>query len=356
MSTSSLDSLINRLARASVHVQPQQCMPTSEPASEELAVTQETQQQQEITVDDTAIINELLGDFLIQPQPVQEVTSEPPIAAQQVGEVHQNVESSLENFEVIQGLRTEYVREPVRDSVTTTHSLADLSTSRFSGAEWYSKVREKDITIIGCGGIGSWTALMISRFAPRTIILYDPDVIELANMAGQFYKFNDVGKTKVDATSRSMSEYSNFYNTVSVYERFNENSDVSDVVITCLDNMDARKTAFNVWRKHVQNSPNQEECLFIDGRLAAETLQIFAVQGNEPSSFVRYENTLFENYEADAEICSYKQTSFMANMIGSLIANVFVNFIASKQPRGALREIPFKIEYMAEPMWLKIDM
>ena len=197
---------------------------------------------------------------------------------------------------------------------------------------------------------------MLSRFAPRKILLYDPDIIELSNMAGQFYRFEDVGRTKVDAISRSVSEYSNFYNTVTIYDRFNRGSEVSDIVVSCLDNMQSRKSVFDAWCRHVNNSLNKEECLFIDGRLAAETLQIFAVQGNEPSSFTRYKNTLFNDYEADTEVCSYKQTSFMANMIGSLIANVFVNFVASKESIGVLREIPFKIEYMAEPMWLKIDM
>jgi len=79
------------------------------------------------------------------------------------------------------------------------------------------------------------------------------------------------------------------------------------------------------------------------------------VSGDCESDWKRYENTLFNDYEADSEICSYKQTSFMANMIASIITNVFVNFVASGLDGGAAREIPFKTEYLGEMMWLKTD-
>ena len=230
------------------------------------------------------------------------------------------------------------------------------ATSRFSGASWYDSILQKDVTIIGVGGIGSWTALLISRLGVRNMTLYDDDIVELGNMSGQFYRISDVDRPKVDAIASAVAHYSCYSNVTAMPERFTDTSFFSPVVIACLDSMSARKTAFAAWRKAVDGTNNKEDYLFIDGRLSAETLQVFAVSGDDEDNINRYEATLFDDSEADSEICSYKQTSFMANMIASVITNVFVNYVASKLEGGAAREIPFKTEYLGEMMWLKTEM
>lgn len=233
---------------------------------------------------------------------------------------------------------------------------AQEATSRFSGASWYDSILQKDVTIIGVGGIGSWTALLISRLGVKNMTLYDDDTVELGNMSGQFYRISDIDRPKVDAIASAVAHYSCYSNVTAIPERFSDSSFFSPVVIACLDSMSARKTAFTAWRKAVDGTNNKEDYLFIDGRLSAETLQVFAVSGDDEDNINRYEATLFDDSEADSEICSYKQTSFMANMIASVITNVFVNYVASKLEGGAAREIPFKTEYLGEMMWLKTEM
>ena len=235
--------------------------------------------------------------------------------------------------------------------------VAAEATSRFSGAMWYDKIATEQVTIVGQGGIGSWTSLLISRLGVRSLLLYDDDIVELGNLSGQFYSTEDVDKYKVDAVANAITKYSYYHNTTVINEKFVTGSLHSNIVIACLDSMEARRTVFNTWLETIKALSQEERkgCLFIDGRLAAETLQVFAVSGDCESDWKRYENTLFNDYEADSEICSYKQTSFMANMIASIITNVFVNFVASGLDGGAAREIPFKTEYLGEMMWLKTD-
>ena len=62
--------------------------------------------------------------------------------------------------------------------------LLDESTSRFSSAEWFEKVKTKDITLAGLGGIGSWTALLFGRLKPNSITIYDFDTVDTINVAG----------------------------------------------------------------------------------------------------------------------------------------------------------------------------
>lgn len=263
----------------------------------------------------------------------------------------------------------ETVYTPAPESVTVIQEIqqprrrrsrrGDISaeaTSRFSGAIWYDKIKEQDVTVVGVGGIGSWTSLLISRLGVKSLTLYDDDTVELGNISGQFYSSNDIDKFKVDAIQGAINRYSVYYNVTSINQRFEYNSMVSPVVISCLDSMSARRTVFNAWRSAVNNSEDKSKFLFIDGRLSAETLQVFAVPGDDDSAIRRYEESIFPDYEADTEICSYKQTSFMANMIASLITNVFVNYVASTIDGGAARAVPFKTEYLGEMMWFTTEL
>lgn len=71
----------------------------------------------------------------------------------------------------------------------------------------------------------------------------------------------------------------------------------------------------------------------------------------------KYENEwLFDDTEAEETLCSYKQTSFCANMIASVMVNLFVNFIANQCEPLIERELPFYTSYDAERMHFKTEM
>lgn len=158
--------------------------------------------------------------------------------------------------------------------------LVDEATSRFSGAIWYSAIQSKTITLAGVGGIGSYVGFLLARLKPAGLYLYDPDIVEQANMSGQLYGNHDLGQGKVYALNKMMQEYANYYNTVAYQERFTEESEATDIMICGFDNMEARRLFFNKWTSRVLMLPENErgKCLFIDGRLAAEEYQVFAIK------------------------------------------------------------------------------
>lgn len=244
-----------------------------------------------------------------------------------------------------------------RISANSETITIDVSTSRFSGAVWYNKVQEKIITLAGLGGIGSYVVFLLSRMKPNHIRIYDDDTVELANMSGQFYSVLDLNKTKAQAMTDMMHNYSSYYSITSVNERFTADSPSTDIMICGFDNMTARRTFYNVWKHHVMSIPEElrKHCLFIDGRLAAEEFQVLCIQGDDSYNMERYEKDwLFSDAEADATLCSYKQTTFMANMIGSVMTNLFVNFCAndleSDEKPMIDRSLPFLTSYDASLM------
>ena len=237
--------------------------------------------------------------------------------------------------------------------------LVDETTSRFSGAIWYSAIQSKTITLAGVGGIGSYVGFLLARLKPAVLFLYDPDIVEQANMSGQLYGNHNLGQEKVYALSSMMQQYANFYNSISYQERFTTESEATDIMICGFDNMGARELFFNAWEDRLMSKPGEErgKCLFIDGRLAAEEYQVFAIQGNDLRAMREYRSKwLFSDAVADETICSYKQTTFMANMIASVMVNLFVNFVANECNPIIDRDVPFMTQYSADTMYFKVKM
>lgn len=234
--------------------------------------------------------------------------------------------------------------------------LQDDSTARFSSAVWYEEIQKKVIILAGLGGIGSYVAFLLARMKPRSLFLYDDDDVEFVNMSGQLYSFTDINNKKVNAITNMISNYAGYNSVFAIPEKFTDVCEASDIMICGFDNMQARKTFFKKWLNHVNSKSEEEQkhCLFIDGRLAAEELQVFCIQGDDDYNKANYENYLFSDDEADETVCSYKQTTFMANMIGSIMVNLFTNFVANEIMEG-LRDLPFKTSFEAESMMFKTE-
>lgn len=234
--------------------------------------------------------------------------------------------------------------------------LIDEQTSRFSSAVWYQKIQAKNIIVAGIGGIGSYVVYLLSRMKPSGLFLYDPDTVELANLSGQLFSMSDIERKKVDAIASMVSNYSNYAAVFTNPYKYDSSSSTSDIMICGFDNMGARIVFFHKWLEHVQNKSEEERknCLFIDGRLNAEEFQVLCIQGDDIFSIKKYkEEYLFFDIEVDDTVCSYKQTTFMANMIASTMVNCFVNFVANQCNPLIERSIPFYTYYSAELMYFK---
>ena len=256
-------------------------------------------------------------------------------------------------------LLTQIVEEAHSEIPTNSGSLlVDESTSRFSSAIWYEAIQRKTIILAGVGGIGSYVGFLLARMKPAALFIYDPDIVETANMSGQLYSREDVGNPKVNALSDMICKYCDYNSVFAVSERFDESNDASDIMICGFDNMAARKLFFEKWLEYIKSKSEEERanCLYIDGRLAAEEFQILCIKGDDEFNINRYKNEfLFSDAEADATVCSYKQTTFMANMIASVMVNLFVNFVANQCKPLIERDLPFYTTYSAEIMYYKTE-
>ena len=236
--------------------------------------------------------------------------------------------------------------------------LREEATSRFSGAEWFEEIKNANIIIAGLGGIGSWTALLLGRMVPERLTLYDGDTVEIANMSGQLYGWSRNEQPKATAMTNIIREYTNSYNCFGVRGNYTEETPPGPIMICGFDNMIARKTFFRSWKGYVNrcSEPLRSKCLYIDGRLGFDTLQVLCIQGDDTYNIERYEREfLFDDSQAEETICSMKQTSYMAAMIGSVIVNLFTNYMANRCNPDAPYDLPFFTQYDSQNMLFKTE-
>lgn len=238
----------------------------------------------------------------------------------------------------------------------------DEVSQRFSGTSWYSEVRKLNVILAGIGGIGSHAAFQIARLGVNSLTLYDPDNVETVNLAGQLYRFSDVGLNKAQVMGTFIRERCSYDTSVySVNAPYTATSAYGAVMVCGFDNMSARKTAYQNWIKHwekeVSNNGTaiKKKLLFIDGRLSVDTLQVFCITGDNKMAMDKYcEKFLFSDSEAVPAACSTKQTTYLASMIGSVITNLIVNFAANKIDNVWPYELPFLTVYDATRMDFEI--
>lgn len=234
--------------------------------------------------------------------------------------------------------------------------LTEQNHVRFSDATWFNYINKRNILIAGCGGIGSFFSFILSRVNPESIILYDDDNVDLTNLAGQLFSNSDIGKPKVEAMNYFIRNYSCFYSLFINNTKFTEDDCAYPITVGCFDNMEARRLLFYKWKALVIEAKEEErnQYLFIDARLAAEEFQVYCFTGNDFYNIKRYsEECLFSDSEAEETVCSYKQTSFCANMIGSIMTNLIVNYSANMV--GDYRDLPYFTYYNAKLMYLKTE-
>lgn len=168
------------------------------------------------------------------------------------------------------------------------------------------------IHIIGVGGIGSWTALLIAKMGCSNITIYDFDVVEEHNCASQFYKESQLGIDKMDALQENILEQTGInVKRAPIAEEENINE---GLIIIAVDSMDERAKLAEMFR--------DKDVTIIDGRMGGVQLEIYTRHG------ISYPGCIVPSEDVSHEPCTAKAISFNCAVIGGLICN-FVRHYAN---------------------------
>lgn len=111
-------------------------------------------------------------------------------------------------------------------------------------------LKERSVSILGCGGLGSNIAMSLARCGVGTIHLYDFDKVEYSNLNRQNYDQDDLGKSKVLQTKKKIERtipYTKVYaNEVYVsLDNLDEISEKTDIFIEAFDKREMKSLVFD---------------------------------------------------------------------------------------------------------------
>lgn len=213
---------------------------------------------------------------------------------------------------------------------------------RFQDALWATPIQKLSIVIVGVGGIGSYLAFFLARCGMKLTII-DNDIVDSTNSSGQLYPIEAEDSYKVSYLQTTLNSYCPF-NENEIQDlavKLTENNAVNllkeaDIVISAVDSITTRKLIFETCKE--LKTP-----IFIDGRMSAETYQIYFVDSEERQTM--YETTLFSEEEGVEPLCAYKATSHVGAAIGSTITQWIANKTTNNSQGFTICATPFSIEY-----------
>ena len=182
----------------------------------------------------------------------------------------------------------------------------------------------EQITIIGCGAIGSFTALSLAKMGFENIKVFDDDKIEIENMNCQFYRHSDIGKPKAEALKSLVKDFTGV-EIEAVTEKY-VGGTFPGIVISAVDNMKARKL---IWDNHKDLGVATK--FVIDPRMGAEVALLYTMNPMDEEDVADYETTLYTDDAAVQERCTAKATMYTALMLSGLVAKA-VKDIVTKNP------------------------
>ena len=176
-----------------------------------------------------------------------------------------------------------------------------------------SAIFTQPITLIGCGAIGSFTALTLAKMGWHDLTVYDHDDVGEENIANQFYRYSDVGDRKASALTGMIKDFEDI--TIQSFTRKWTRSDtLRGVVIMAVDSMMVRSLIYD------RIKGNRGVTHFIDGRMGGQQADVYAFK-NTPEQREVYEQTLWTDDEAQDLPCTQKAVMYNVLWIASYIAN-----------------------------------
>jgi len=172
-----------------------------------------------------------------------------------------------------------------------------------------SDIREARVHVVGCGAIGSFTALALAKLGVGHLKLTDPDVVGIENVGPQLYDEGDIGEPKVIALERRLASFGTIHTN---WERGEDSPLNWPITITALDSLEARRAVFLKWLLSL------ERRLLIDARMGFETFEMFECLSTDGASLVSYVGTL--RGIGTEEPCSARSIVYCPQVAGGLLA------------------------------------
>lgn len=183
---------------------------------------------------------------------------------------------------------------------------------------------KETISLIGCGSVGSFSAIALSKMGCKLTDIYDSDTIESHNLPNQFYKINQLSLRKSKSLALLLNDFSGEMPTPrdNLLEKELLNT---DIVISAVDSMAARKL---IW-ENVKASKKVR--FYIDSRMGGRIFSLFSVDMKKQQNIRDYETTLVDDSQTAELRCTERTIIFNVLGLASFICNSVSDFLNKKE-------------------------
>ena len=173
--------------------------------------------------------------------------------------------------------------------------------------EWFNpdKHEELKVTVVGCGGIGSFLVPHLAQMGIKNITVYDDDIVEVHNLPNQNFDLQHAGIQKVEACKQIVYERTGVI-IEAIPERVHKMTKFDcDVLMLGTDSISSREMCFRLASEH------DVKCI-IDGRLGGQYYQVFTVDMYKPDDVHQYQSYFFPQSEQEQPRCTAKAIIYIA--------------------------------------------
>ena len=205
------------------------------------------------------------------------------------------------------------------------------------------KLAKTKVMMIGLGSLGSWAMLNMIKMGIQHIIAYDNDKVNVENFSNQIYSHIDAGLNKTDAMTSIIDIYLDEDDKCKfkfVNKKFTGGTFKYDIIISAVDNMEARK---DIW-KSARDSLNCQ--LFLDARMGGSLIQMYCIDMSNQDDIKWFEDPNWENLFKDGKEEPLKCTEKGIIHAAQTCAAHYTNAIASWS-NGTLKNYP---------RWIQMDL
>lgn len=191
------------------------------------------------------------------------------------------------------------------------------------------RVFDVPITVIGAGGIGSFTTLALAKCGFKDITVYDDDKVEEHNIPNQFYPLKAIGTEKVIALQAMIAEWEGIG--IKIRGRYpDERYRDKGIIIAAVDNMETRKLIYE------RNCRNTAVVAIIDGRMGGNQLEVYTCRINDRGDKKAYKSVLWTDEETTQIPCTQRAVIYNVLTIASWIVNQTRLVLSNKEYKRLL--------------------
>lgn len=187
-----------------------------------------------------------------------------------------------------------------------------------------------DVTIIGAGSTGSFTALNLAKMGISKIKVIDFDIVEAHNLPNQFYRTQDINKPKVEALKEIIKDFTEVEieaENLEIKEDYDFDINLNSLIIMCVDSIEVRKLIYD----KIKDFPIK----LIDTRFGGEGYSIHVVDLNNDEEKLKFEKSL--EGEIKETPCGEKGIIYTILSLASEVCNIVKKMDTSEDYPKILR-------------------